>query len=868
MKIALLLVLSVMITGISFSQTEAWKPGQLLIQFQSGTEPINSLRKFEAEHGEHFLSIQELSDIASIYLVTFENADLDLNQAIRFFLFDPAVINVQRNHYVYQRETIPTDTLFGNLWHLKNTGQTGGIADADIDAPEAWDVTTGGTTTHNDTIVACVIEAQGVDYLHDDLIDNHWINYGEIPGDLIDNDNNGYADDYHGWNVQTLDDNVLSGSHGTRVAGMIGGKGNNITGGVGVNWDVKIMVVKGQNANDEASVIAAYNYPLKMRKMYNESQGQEGAFVVVTNASWGINNGDPANSPLWCAMYDTLGNYGILSVGATTNNNSNVDVVGDLPTACTSEFLIGVTMTDDEDQRANSGYGPTHVDLGAPGYAVQLTNNGNSYSTTNGTSFAAPCVSGAIALAYSSPCAEFISFAKYDPAGAALAMRDYILGSVDPVADLNGDVGTNGRLNVNNAIDSIMSNCSTNPCLAPYNILGNNLTDSIIDVSWEGFNTDYILYIQPAGGSMNEISMPSTNNIHIDTLTPCTYYTIYVKADCGTDTSDFSFPLQFRTDGCCENPDLYVVDKTNDSIYVGWDPVLYATSYDLRYRAVGESVWEGILLDTVSPVAIGNLNACMEYEFAIKTTCADSSDTWSSSDTIRTLGCGVCIEAEYCPVIGGNTQAEWIDFVSINTFSTSSGNNNGWLNSDQITTALTPGETYNVSLTPGYAGFNFTERFSLWVDLDHSGTFEASELLINDASSNTTLNTVISIPLTAGIGITKMRIGMDYDNAPVPCPTSPFFGEYEDYCVYIGPQSNIDENQTYFTVYPNPANQVLSIETSEKVNQVTIFSQEGKVVYVSSTLESEIAIDDLASGLYIIQLETESGIYSQKFMKQ
>jgi len=347
-----------------------------------------------------------------------------------------------------------------------------------------------------------------------------------------------------------LDDQVGSGSHGTRVCGMIGAKGNNVTGVSGVNWDVKIMVVKGQVASNEASVIAAYNYPLVMRKKYNDSYGQEGAFVVATNASFGINNGDPANSPLWCAMYDTLGVYGILNIAATSNSDVNVDLMGDLPTTCPSDYLIGVL--------------------------VRLPIPGGFYSSTSGTSFAAPCVAGGVALAYSAPCAEFIEFSKIDPAGAALDMKDYILNGVDVLTVLGGEVGTSGRLNIDNSINDMITSCTVAACISPYNLHDIFITDTSAHFVWDGFSTDYLFYIQEGAGPMIQIPLTNQDTIAFDTLIPCTSYSVWVKGICGTDTSDFSYPFTFVSDGCCNNPNLTSDYASVDSIIVSWPSILYA----------------------------------------------------------------------------------------------------------------------------------------------------------------------------------------------------------------------------------------------------------------------------------------------------
>src|SRR5690606_13879813 len=124
-------------------------------------------------------------------------------------------------------------------------------------------------------------------------------------------------------------------------------------GMTGVNWNVKMLMLGGSSTL-ESTVVEAYSYVLDMRARYNQSNGAEGAYVVSTNASFGVDNGQPANFPLWCGIYNALGEEGVLNAGATANNNVDVDAVGDIPTACASDFMISVTNSTQTDQKNNS----------------------------------------------------------------------------------------------------------------------------------------------------------------------------------------------------------------------------------------------------------------------------------------------------------------------------------------------------------------------------------------------------------------------------------------------------------------------------------------------------------------------------------
>jgi len=843
-------------------------PNQLIVQLKTNTLEHKFFRQFESDTQIKFKTTTCISIPMNVYVLTFEDSE-NITDILKLLKSEPKVTTAQFNHYVQDRETIPNDPLLvANQWHLKNTGQTGGTVDADIDATEAWDISTGGTTTHDDTIVVCILEGSGVDIYHEDIVGNVWHNYAEIPDNGIDDDNNGYIDDVDGWNITSLDDAVGAGCHGTRVAGMIGAVGNNSIGISGVNQTVKMMVIKGQSASNEASVIAAYTYPLIMRKLYNQTNGQQGAFVVVTNASWGINGGNPDSSPLWCALYDTLDQAGIINIGATSNSNVNVDVIGDLPTTCPSDYLIGVTMTNSNDVRGGSGYGPIHIDLAAPGSNVYLSKPGNIYGTTSGTSFATPCVAGSVALLYSTPCADFINFSKAYPDSAALKIKSLILDNVDAITNLSTEVLSGGRLNINNSMLDLLNSCNSNTCIAPYNVTFSNLTDSVIDIQWEGFSFDYQVYLQEGNQPLVEIGASGVNSLHFDTLTPCTNYKLYVKAVCGAQVSDLSYPIFFKTDGCCDNPELALSAATETSLTIDWINVLYASDYSLRYRAVGTTSWTEEL-NATSGTELTPLDLCTEYEFQIKTTCTDSTHGFSDSQLFTTKGCGSCYDLTYCEVSGTNSATEWIDIVQIGVSTSTTGNNNGWYTSTDVDFSFLPNSNQNITITPGYTGSQYTENFSVWIDFDQNGTFDLTDKAINLLTNNGTVMGMMTIPTSAIHGVTKMRIGMvaTSSGTPTECPTATVYGEYEDYCVYIGPEAGISESNLDFKIYPNPATSFLQIETSMDIEHLSIQSTDGKAIKTIQTPDTKIYVNDLPNGIYLIQIKTSTDYKTLKFVK-
>src|SRR5690606_25931214 len=211
----------------------------------------------------------------------------------------------------------------------------------------------------------------------------------EIPGNGIDDDNNGYIDDINGWNPKTNSGNLGSGNyHATHVGGIISAKSDNSLQVAGVNWNVKLMSINGSSGNT-STVLAAYGYVLKQKKIYIETNGERGANVVATNSSFGVDRADCTSGsyPAWNDMYEEMGKAGILSAAATANAAWDIDSTGDVPTGCNSDYMFAVTNTDRNDKiNRSAGWGLKTIDIGAQGTDILSLGTNNSVRSLTGTS--------------------------------------------------------------------------------------------------------------------------------------------------------------------------------------------------------------------------------------------------------------------------------------------------------------------------------------------------------------------------------------------------------------------------------------------------------------------------------------------------
>jgi subtilisin family serine protease len=390
----------------------------VIVMPKEGVTEAEFLQQVAATGG----TVLKKQPLSGNYIVSYANADLDtVTKAIK--LLSNEKVNYVEPDYIVFASLVPNDMRFPEMWGLDNNGQSSGLTDADIDAPEAWNRSTGSRS-----VLVGVIDS-GIDYTHPDLQANMWTNPGEIAGNNIDDDGNGYVDDIRGWDFANEDnDPIDDNNHGTHCAGTIGAVGNNAVGVTGVCWQVSLVGLKFLSSSNRGATsdgIEATAYATRLG-------------CTLTSNSW---VGGGYSQGLYNAI-NAANIAGIPFIAAAGNTASDNDSLPNYPSNYDLPNVIAVASTTRSDLLSNfSCYGASSVDLAAPGSSILSSVPGAKYSLFNGTSMATPHVAGAMALLKS-----------YKPSLQSADLIELIMNSVDPLTVLEGKMVSGGRLNVDRTL--------------------------------------------------------------------------------------------------------------------------------------------------------------------------------------------------------------------------------------------------------------------------------------------------------------------------------------------------------------------------------------------------------------------------------
>lgn len=497
------------------AQVAEFKQGEVLIKFRT-TITQESINQTLSSVG---ISIAKRYDDIGVYSCNIL-ADKSVLKVVEECNADSRVEYAEPN-YIYHSFVTPNDPRFPEMFGLDK-----------IDAPEAWEEQTGSKS-----IIVGVIDT-GTDQKHEDLKDNIWRNPAEFgdgkENNEIDDDGNGFIDDFEGWDFINNDNNPFDDNdHGTHVSGTIGAVGNNGVGVVGVNWNVTIMPLKfldAQGSGESDDAIEAI--------LYGTNMGAK----VLSN-SWG-------GGGLSRALEDAIkfaNQKGVLFVAAAGNESSNNDSFPSYPASYEVDNVVAVASTNRDDNLSGfSNWGQESVDLAAPGSSILSTLARDRYGVLSGTSMATPHVSGAAAIIW----------AQYPNLGMK-QVKIRLLGSVDRNSNLADRMATGGRLNVHKAL-------STSPVIANTTHLKNTLdevgpyiveSDIIDDV---GVQTAMLTY-QVVGQQAVTVAMTSTGEDHYRGEIPgqplgstIVYFVAATDSD-GNQTKDsnFTFSITEPTNGGC-----------------------------------------------------------------------------------------------------------------------------------------------------------------------------------------------------------------------------------------------------------------------------------------------------------------------------
>jgi subtilisin family serine protease len=568
--------------------------------------------------------------------------------------------------------------------------------------------------------------------------------------------------------------------------------------------------------------------------------------------------------------------------------------------------MVGVGRSDRNDNFAG-GYGLNTINFVAPGINVRTTADGNTYTTTTGTSFASPLTAGVIALLYAIPCESFMNLVMSDPQLGADLVLNAMMTGVDQKPQLTNFFIAGGRINAKKSMDILMDE-TCNSCWTPALAPASSVEETSASVSFNLVDdaSSYTFFYRLVGATnWTEMSV-SSSPINLSDLTACTNYEYYINAICPEENSNNSAVLTFRTKGCgacidmeyCENvtsenpsarfaihsPSNLSTTITNYTVTDGWGASLdngYAYGNLVLVNDGSASPELGCNALTNGAAISGNIAVAVRgtCNFSAKALSAQNAGATAlviinnQTQAPATLGAGVESANITIPVImisqtqgaslltalqNGQAvvgllgrQNEWIQSIALQGESFVTGNNNGYTGPIETNLELSIGGAVDFTMTPGFAGQPLPEYTRIWLDVNQNGQFETNELVFDQGAPTVgVLTGSFTVPLNALGGLSRIRFQMAYQGfgasaLPNNCGSYQS-GETEDYCVTIK-AANVsvdDYEQVVVNIYPNPTTGILNIVSNAgQVLNIQVMSLSGQVVAQHDMTSTSMALD-------------------------
>ncbi len=534
-----------------------------------------------------------------LYQIEFEK-----NEQIEDFIKD-----LKKDNRVEYVEPVPIDEVFftpndaycNYQWYLEK-----------IQAFDAWDISMGS----NEVVVAIVDDA--IKTTHEDLMNNVWTNEEEIPNNGVDDDNNGYIDDYQGWDMADNDNDTNPPAnspyfrHGTHVSGLVAAQSNNTIGIASIGSSgIKILPIKATQNDAGMTTQITHGW---QGISYAIAMG-----VDIINISWG----SKASSQTYQSIINDAHDQGIIIVAAAGNNNDNKKVY---PAAY--NHVLAVAATNHTDNKLSvSSYGDW-VDVSAPGSAIISTGSisNDAYENNTGTSMAAPLVASLLGLMKS-----------YDNTSSIEDLTTCLLANTDPIQDTQyaASLGT-GRINAYEAIHCLL----TASCEIPDAPIVNQLSSTTADMSWANVGSDeYQIAYKLAVSSKWTFIQTEETSTSLQGLSAEQTYIIKVASICGDIASDFSSSTTFTTKPieCAKPTDLNLKIVSSQQVRIGWsiEDDSNVETYRIRYKKTKDAGWKTITA-TESPLFINDLEEAQTYEIQVACNCTGKQGEFSENISFYT----------------------------------------------------------------------------------------------------------------------------------------------------------------------------------------------------------------------------------------